>query len=68
MQKTTKGHLFTMGETGMGISNQDEIDMSLNNQLTMKWGTSHGARVECAFRLSSPSNPSNDKGLLPMVF
>jgi hypothetical protein len=31
-----------MGQTGVGISHEDQIDMSLNNELTTKWGTSHG--------------------------
>lgn len=40
MQKITKAHMETMGQTGEGISNQDQIDMTLNNQFTTKWGMS----------------------------
>ena len=43
MQKITKVHMDTMGQTGAGISHEDQIDMSLNNELTTKWGMSHGA-------------------------
>ena len=34
MEKITKAHKDTMGETGAGISNADEIDMDLDNPLT----------------------------------
>jgi hypothetical protein len=40
MQKITKVHMDTMGQTGAGISHQDQIDMSLDNELTTKWGMS----------------------------
>ena len=34
MEKITKAHKDTMGETGACISNADEIDMDLDNPLT----------------------------------
>jgi len=41
MQKMTKAHMDTMGQTGAGISHADEIDMSMNNEFTSKWGVSY---------------------------
>ncbi|KAI0702776.1 hypothetical protein C8Q76DRAFT_233178 [Earliella scabrosa] len=38
LEKMTREHLGEMGETGMGISKEEEIDMSQNNELTNKWG------------------------------
>ncbi|KAF7791807.1 hypothetical protein EIP86_002831 [Pleurotus ostreatoroseus] len=37
MEKTVREHVQEMGETGAGISKEDEIDMSLDNELTNKW-------------------------------
>ena len=38
MIKITNAHKETMGQTGQGISHRDQIDMSLLNELTTKWG------------------------------
>ena len=43
MQKIMKVHMDTMDQTGAGISHQDQIDMSLDNELTTKWGMSHNS-------------------------
>ncbi len=37
--KACRGYTEEMGETGMGITSEEEIDMSLNNEFTTKWGT-----------------------------
>lgn len=36
-QKLRK-NFIEMGQTGAGISREDEIDMELNNEFTNKWG------------------------------
>ena len=38
MTAITKKYIEEMGETGAGISREDEIDVSLNNAFTNKWG------------------------------
>jgi hypothetical protein len=39
MTKITNEHKATMGETGAGITREEEIDMSQENVFTTKWGT-----------------------------
>ncbi|KAF8174850.1 hypothetical protein K438DRAFT_1848511, partial [Mycena galopus ATCC 62051] len=39
MSKITHDYITEMGETGAGIRNTSEIDMSVSNALTNKWGT-----------------------------
>ena len=41
LEKKTREYLEEMGETGKGISEEDEIDMSQSTTLVNKWGTSH---------------------------
>ena len=65
MQKITKVHMDTMGQTGAGISHEDQIDMSLNNELTTKWGMSHGASRS---RLVLTVCASYHKAIMPVVF
>ncbi|KAF8158711.1 hypothetical protein BJ912DRAFT_866509, partial [Pholiota molesta] len=36
--KSCRGYTEEMGETGAGITREDEIDMSLTNSFTTKWG------------------------------
>ncbi|KAF8239258.1 hypothetical protein L208DRAFT_120887 [Tricholoma matsutake] len=36
-QKLRKNFIEEMGQTGAGISREDEIDMELNNEFTNKW-------------------------------
>lgn len=38
MEKITKAHKETMGETGAGISNADEINEDWENPFTNAWG------------------------------
>ncbi|KAF8073402.1 hypothetical protein FPV67DRAFT_1666168 [Lyophyllum atratum] len=38
MVRTCRQYTREMGETGAGITQEDEIDMSLNNEFTNKWG------------------------------
>ncbi|PCH41829.1 hypothetical protein WOLCODRAFT_159341 [Wolfiporia cocos MD-104 SS10] len=38
----TRGYLEEMGETGAGITWEDEIDMSLDNSFTNKWAQIKG--------------------------
>jgi len=66
MQKIMKAHMDTMGQTGAGISHEDQIDMSKNNEFTTKWGTFNRVRFKQA--IGSPSAASDDKGFLPVVF
>ena len=40
MAKIAAEYKKEMGETGAGITNKDEIDMSVDNVFTNKWGTS----------------------------
>jgi hypothetical protein len=46
MTKITNKHNATMGETGAGITTQEEIDMSQDNAFTTKWGTYLGWLVK----------------------
>ena len=43
--KITNEHKATMGETGAGITREDEIDMSQDNAFTTKWGTYLGGQL-----------------------
>ena len=38
MATITREYIEQMGQTGEGISQEDEIDMSLKNEFTNKWG------------------------------
>ncbi len=38
--KAVRQYQSEMGETGAGITHEEEIDMSLTNALTNKWGES----------------------------
>ena len=38
MEKKTRAAMVVMGETGAGISSEDQINMEIPNQFTMKWG------------------------------
>jgi hypothetical protein len=38
MVKKVRHHKDAMGQTGEGISSRDQIDMSLDNAFTNKWG------------------------------
>jgi len=40
MTKIAVEYKGEMGESGAGITNEDEIDMSVDNAFTNKWGTS----------------------------
>lgn len=37
--KKTREHLTTMGETGAGISTEDQINMDEDNDFMNKWST-----------------------------
>jgi len=65
MQKIMKAHMDMMGQTSAGISHEDQIDMSLNNELTTKWGMSHGTS---GLRLVLTFCASYHKAIMPMVF
>lgn len=39
MAKITRDYDTEMGQTGAGIQNASEIDMSIENSFTTKWGT-----------------------------
>jgi hypothetical protein len=38
MEKKTRAGMVVMGETGAGISSEDQINMDIPNQFTTKWG------------------------------
>jgi hypothetical protein len=38
MTETTNKYTNEMGETGAGITREDQIDMTVTNALTTKWG------------------------------
>lgn len=38
MQRKVKTAQALMGETGAGLTSEDQIDMSLENSLTTAWG------------------------------
>lgn len=40
MSKTTRKYIEEMGETGAGIRSADDIDMTVQNEFTNKWGAS----------------------------
>jgi hypothetical protein len=65
MEIITNGHKKTMGETGAGITNADEIDMSQTNNFTNKWG----AYLEANHKTMTltPISISDDSRDLPMV-
>lgn len=64
MEKITKAHKETMGETGAGISNADEIDMDLDNPLTNAWGVLH---LTISYEYADLLDVSVNQGILPMV-
>jgi hypothetical protein len=39
MEVITNGHKNTMGETGAGITSEDQINVDTPNNFTNKWGT-----------------------------
>jgi hypothetical protein len=38
MEKKTRDGMAMMGETGAGISSEDQINSNTSNQFTTKWG------------------------------
>jgi len=41
MAVITQGYIHDMGQTGAGISNEDKVNMEMNNKFMNKWGASY---------------------------
>ena len=52
MEVITNGHKNTMGETGAGITSEDQINMDNPNNFTNKWGTYLISKSTCRHYLS----------------
>lgn len=56
LETKTRGYLSDMGETGKGIAQEDEIDMSQDNEFTNKWGTyCHTSRSVLGYEQTCPA-------------
>lgn len=49
MSEITRKYMEEMGETGAGITREDEINMNVKNVFTTKWGTyfENSASYQC---------------------
>jgi hypothetical protein len=54
-----------MGETGAGITSEDQINMSVSNAFTNKWGKYY--TNTCVDPINYSSSRSLDPGILPVA-
>ncbi|KAJ7268517.1 hypothetical protein C8J57DRAFT_1325338 [Mycena rebaudengoi] len=67
MAKIAREYNTEMGETGAGIENAADIDMSVTNAFTTKWGT-FCAPIHHTCQLISVQNPAEISAKCPWYF